>query len=217
MKIEIFYDTLCSWCRVVKVNFKHAVEKLVEEGKIDPKKLEIIYRSYVIYPDVPETGLDYQKELADDDDLEKIDPKKDTPIHRWGRRAGMEFNFEKIKIKPNTYKAHQFLHLIDKKYFEPLLADIHVEFFEKGSNINDLNFIVKLATKYIPKAKAEELKAKVLNGEAREEVEDDIEIAEGYNIDLVPLYVFDGKVRLEGGILQKKFEDALLGQIEPNM
>ena len=217
MKIEVFYDTLCSWCRVGKVNFKHAMEKLVGEGKINPKDIEVIYRSYVIYPDVPEEGLDYYQTLVDSDDLEKVDPKHDTPIHRWGKRAGMEFNFENIKVKPNTFKAHQFLHMIDQKYFEKLINDIHYEFFELGSDINDLDFIVKLATKYISLEEAEGIKQRVLNGEALDEVKRDIEVAEGYDIDLVPLYVFDGKVRLEGGILQKKFEDALLGNIEPNM
>ena len=217
MKVEVFYDTLCSWCRVAKINFKHAVEKLTAEGKIDPKNLEIIYRSYVIYPEIPDCGLDYQQMIIDDDDLDAIDPKHDTPIHRWGKRAGMDFFFERIKIKPNTYLGHQFLHMIDQKYFEALLADIQYEYFVTGGNINDINFIAQLATKYIGAAKAEEIKNRALAGERKDEVDADIQIAEDYNVDLLPMYVFDGKVRLEGGILQKKFEDALLGKLEPNI
>ena len=215
MKIEVFYDTLCSWCRVGKINFKHAVEKLASEGKINPNDIELVLRSYIIYPEVPKEGLNYRKVLEDDDDLEMIDPKHDTPIHRWGKRVGMTFNFENIKIKPNTMQAHQFLKLIDPKLIEPLLADIHTAYFENGININDLNVICELAKKYV--SNVDKIKKRVLAGEGKAEVEKDIEIADAYNIDLVPLYVFDGKVRLEGAILQKKFEEALLGQIEPNM
>ena len=34
MKIEVFYDSLCSWCRVGKVNLHKAIDKLVAAGKI---------------------------------------------------------------------------------------------------------------------------------------------------------------------------------------
>ena len=220
MRVEIFYDTSCSWSRLGRINFGKAVSKLEKEGKINPDELEIIYRSYVNYPDVPEAGLDYRQALLDGGDLEKVDPKHNTPIHRWGRRAGIEFNFEKIKIRPNTFLAHQFLQMFlreKKGDFEQLLSDIQFEYFENGTNINGLDKVVELSRKYIGFDKSEELRRRALHGECKADVDEDIEIADNYNISLVPLYVFDGKVKLEGGILQEKFEDALLRNIEPNI
>ena len=38
-----------------------------------------------------------------------------------------------------------------------------------------------------------------------------------YDIDLCPMFVFDEKVKLDGAILQSKFEEALLGKLEPNV
>ena len=59
----------------------------------------------------------------------------------------------------------------------------------------------------------------MLAGEKLKDVENDTyEIAEKkYDIDLCPMFVFDEKVKLDGAILQSKFEEALLGKLEPNV
>ena len=58
MKIEVFYDSLCSWCRVGKVNLHKAIDKLVAAGKIKEEDIEVIFRAYVIYPDYKPEGED---------------------------------------------------------------------------------------------------------------------------------------------------------------
>jgi predicted DsbA family dithiol-disulfide isomerase len=209
MKVESFYDVSCSWCRVGKINFKNAIKKLEAEGKIKAEDIEVIYRTYLIYPDIPLTGG------KPDYDEEELNHK--APIHRWGQRVGLEFNLENIKVKPNTVKANQFLKIMNQAHFEALLADLQKAYFEDGVNINELDTVCKFAEKYLSAAEIADVKQRVLAGEAVDQIEKDMEIGDNYNLDLVPCYVFDGKVRLEGPILQKKFEDALLGQLEANV
>ena len=215
MKIEVFYDSLCSWCRVGKVNLHKAIDKLVAAGKIKEEDIEIIFRAYVIYPDYKPEGEDYKAIQIANDDTADWDPAKNTPIHRWAKRAGINFEFDRITVKPNTFKSHQLLYLvrdIKPEAFEPLLNDIQQAWFEDGLNISDIDVLCALAKKYVNDIYP--LKEKVLAGEKLEEVKrDTFEIAEGkYKIDLVPLFVFDETVTLEGMIPPADFEKALLGQ-----
>ena len=220
MKIEAFYDISCSWCRVAKANLHKAIDKLVKAGEIKEEDVEIIFRGYVIHPEVPVEGGDYKAMKIADDDTADWDPAKNTPIHRWAKRAGLNFNFDRITVNPNTWKAHQLLYLvrdIKPEAFEPLLADMQQAFFEDGLNVNDLDVLCALAKKYVNDIYP--LREKVLAGEKLKDVENDTyEIAEKkYDIDLCPMFVFDEKVKLDGAILQRKFEEALLGKLEPNV
>ena len=215
MKIEVFYDSLCSWCRVGKVNLHKAIDKLVKEGKIKEEDLDIVFRAYVIYPDYKPEGEDYKAIQIANDDTADWDPAKNTPIHRAAKRAGINFEFNRITVKPNTFKSHQLLYLvrdIKPEAFEPLLNDIHQAWFEDGLNISDIDVLCALAKKYVNDIYP--LREKVLAGEKLEEVKNDTyEIGENkYKIDLVPLFVFDEKYTLEGAINVAEFEKALLGQ-----
>ena len=58
MKIEVFYDVICSWCRIGKINLHKAIDKLVKAGKIKEEDLEIVFRGYMIYPDLPGGSTD---------------------------------------------------------------------------------------------------------------------------------------------------------------
>ena len=98
MKVEVFYDTLCSWCRVGKVNLHKAIDKLEKEGKIKHEDIELVFRAYVIYPDLPVEGGDYKAIQIANDDTADWDPAKNTPIHRWAKRAGLNFNFDRITV-----------------------------------------------------------------------------------------------------------------------
>ena len=37
MKIEVFYDVICSWCRIGKINLHKAIDKLVKRVKLRKK------------------------------------------------------------------------------------------------------------------------------------------------------------------------------------
>ena len=220
MKVEAFYDISCSWCRVAKANFHKALEKLVKEGKIKEEDVELVFRAYVLHPEVPEEGGDYKAAKIADDDTADWDPAKNTPIHRWAKRVGMNFNFDRITVTPNTWKAHQLLYLvrdIKPEAFEPLLGDMQQAWFEDGLNVNNLDVLCALAKKYVNDIYP--LREKVLAGEKLDEVKRDTEeIGDNkYDLQLCPMWVFDGKAKLEGAILQSKFEEAILGKLEPNI
>jgi len=220
MKVEIFYDISCTWCRVGKANLHKAVDKLVKAGQIKEEDVEFVFRGYELHPEVPAEGGDYKAIKIADDDTEDWDPAKNTPIHRWAKRVGMNFDFDRITVMPNTAKAHQLLYLvrdINPEAIEPLLGDMQQAYFEDGLNVNDLDVLCALAKKYVNDIYP--LRQKVLAGEKLDEVKFSTETLgdEKYDMQLCPMFVFDEKVKLEGAILQSKFEEALLGKLEANV
>ena len=220
MKVEIFYDISCTWCRVGKANLHKAVDNLAKKGLINEEEVEFVFRGYELHPEVPAEGGDYKAIKIADDDTEDWDPAKNTPIHRWAKRVGMNFDFDRITVLPNTKKAHQLLYLvrdIKPDAIEPLLGDMQQAYFEDGLNVNDLDVLCALAKKYVNDIYP--LRQKVLAGEKEDEVQYSTETLgdEKYDMQLCPMFVFDEKVKLEGAILQSKFEEALLGKLEPNV
>ena len=220
MKVEIFYDISCTWCRVGKANLHKAVDNLVKKGLIKEEEVEFVFRGYELHPEVSLEGEDYKAKKIADDDTEDWDPAKNTPIHRWAKRVGMNFDFDRITVLPNTKKAHQLLYLvrdINPDAIEPLLGDMQQAYFEDGLNVNELDVLCALAKKYVNDIYP--LRQKVLAGEKEDEVQYSTETLgdEKYDMQLCPMFVFDEKVKLEGAILQSKFEEALLGKLEPNV
>lgn len=233
MKVEVFYDVICSWCRIGKVNLHKAIDKLVKEGKIKEKDIEIVFRGYMIYPDLPggstdvkvggdhpalvraQVGGDYKAIQVANDDTADWAPEKNTPLHRWAARAGMNFELTRISVKPNTMQAHQMLYIVREvkpEAFEPLLADMQQAYFEDGLDMGNLDVICALAKKYVNDIWP--LRERVLKGDYAADVKRDTdEIGDTkYDCQMCPMFVFDEKVVLEGAVLQASFEKALLGQ-----
>lgn len=219
MKVEIFYDISCTWCRVAKANLHKVVDELVAAGKLKEDEVEFVFRGYELHPEVSVEGEDYKAKKIADDDTEDWDPAKNTPIHRAAKRAGLNFDFDRITVLPNTAKAHQLLYLvrdIKPEAIEPLLGDMQQAYFEDGLNVNDLDVLCALAKKYVNDVYP--LKQKVLAGEKLDELKYSTETIgdDKYDLQLCPMLVFDEKVKLEGMISAIQIKKALLGELEVN-
>ncbi len=101
MLVEVFSDTVCSWCYIGKRRFESALELLGTSG------VEIIWRPYMLYPDVPKEGVPrhpYLQKRFGDRTAEMFDH-----IAKEGLEDGIVFAFDEITIQPNTFDSHRLV------------------------------------------------------------------------------------------------------------
>ena len=103
--VDIVSDLVCPWCWLGAAYFHAAVKTF--SGKVD-----ISWRPYMLDSTVPSEGIPYREYM-------KNKFGEAGPDSRWtamrehletaGPDVGIEFNFSKIKLRPNTLNAHRLM------------------------------------------------------------------------------------------------------------
>ncbi len=103
--VDIVSDLVCPWCWLGAKYFQAAVNKY--SGNVN-----LIWRPYMLDSTVPSEGIAYREYMT-----KKFGEA--GPDSRWsamrqhletaGPLVGIEFNFSKIKLRPNTLNAHRLM------------------------------------------------------------------------------------------------------------
>lgn len=104
MKIDVFQDTVCPWCRIGKTHLMQALEQI----SIDP--IEINYRAFLLDPTRP------PEEKSRSTLIERLGGKEQSDaMHNQlcevGEACGLQFNVEEIEQILNTILSHQLIKL----------------------------------------------------------------------------------------------------------
>ncbi|HYD18820.1 MAG TPA: DsbA family oxidoreductase [Patescibacteria group bacterium] len=139
LKIEVAADVVCPWCYLGYARLQKALTLRPEV------KAEIVWKPYQLRPEIPGEGADYKKMMA-----EKFDPERMKEIRRnmtaMGRDLGLNFDFDRIEISPNTNAAHRLIRwaAVQGK-LDAVAMGVMKAFFEEGKNIGDENVLVEIA------------------------------------------------------------------------
>ncbi len=128
ISVDIVSDIVCPWCWLGKVYFDEA-------GRKSGRKVEVIYRPYMLDPDVPADGTDYKAYMAAKFGGGPSDKFKAMREHLEAAApdAGINFKFSELTVRPNTLRAHRLVkwaqgrglgseakHALFKAYFQEL-------------------------------------------------------------------------------------------------
>jgi predicted DsbA family dithiol-disulfide isomerase len=140
LKIDIVSDVVCPWCYVGKARLERALSAM--KGV----EAEITWRPYQLAPTIPPAGMDRKAYIE-----AKVGsgPRVDE-IHRqlvsFGKEVGIDFQFEKIKLTPNTMNAHRLIRWaaqagpgIQNKIVDRLF---HL-YFTQGADLGDSAILIK--------------------------------------------------------------------------
>ncbi|OAS15208.1 DsbA family oxidoreductase [Paenibacillus oryzisoli] len=202
MRIDIFQDLVCPWCRIGKKNLMDALEKFTAEP------VELHYRAYQLDPSTPAEGVDFGKLMrtkfrADESKLQAMLQQ----VTQAGQVSGLHFDFAQITTMPNTLKAHQLIAIVPEEVKQKLVDDLFRAYFEDGKDIGDIDFLLETASQLgmDPQQIRLQLQAK----EGLEEVEDDLEFASQAGVTGVPFFVINQKYALTGAQPATTFLQAL--------
>ncbi len=115
MRIDLYQDTVCPWCRIGKKNLQLALAQWGGDA-------EIHYHTFFLNPDVPTEGYDFREYLSAKMGIQpgQLSQVFDGPT-RMGAAVGLEFNFDQIERSPNSLLSHRLIALAPADQREALL------------------------------------------------------------------------------------------------
>ncbi|MDI7863190.1 DsbA family oxidoreductase [Rhizobiaceae bacterium n13] len=192
--IDIVSDVVCPWCYLGKARLDQAIAEVQDEVGV-----EVNWRPYQLNPDYPPEGVDQQAALAAKlGGKEKMD-KAHEVLTGLGNEAGIAFDFDAIKVGPNTMDAHRLLlwaHAEGREMQGKVVSALFKANFEEGRNIGDRAVLVDIATEAGMDAKVVET---LLASDAdRDMIKGEISAAQQMGVAGVPFFIFDQQYAVSG-------------------
>ena len=208
LKIDIVSDVVCPWCAIGYKKLSKAMEDLNEEILF-----EVNWKPYELHPEIPTEG--FNKEEYYKIKFRNSNGSKDRFNHitEEGKKAGLEFNFDKSKNLPNTFLAHRLLWFSRSKDMQDVIAEaLFHAYFTEGRDIGSIHELISISTENgLQKSEIEDFfKTDVGSDEIlREELR-----AKEMKIFSVPTYIFNKKYLLVGGQEADTFKSYMKKVIE---
>ncbi|TCZ77422.1 DsbA family oxidoreductase [Paenibacillus albiflavus] len=198
--VDIFHDTVCPWCRIGIHSMRLAAKEL-------GAPVEFRFRSFFLDPIIPFEGVPFAPLME-----EKIGGKEQMDlvheqITKTGASIGVEFDFSKIALMPNSLMSHQVIRLAPDKYRMDVVDAIEHAYFVEGRDIGDREVLLDIAEKagldreYISEFVGTEVRLK--------EIDEDIRQAFEIGVSQIPFFVINGKYAVRGAQPPQAFLQAL--------
>lgn len=191
--IDIVSDMVCPWCYLGKARLDLALAEVQDEVSVD-----INWRPYQLNPDYPPEGVDQKVELE-----KKLGKDRVEQAHKMltelGREVGIAYDFDAIKIGPNTLDAHRlslWAHAEDRALQDRIVTALFKANFEEGRNIGDHAVLIDVAGEC---GMDRELVSRLLASEAdKDTIKAEIDAAQQMGVSGVPFFILDQKYAVSG-------------------
>ena len=208
LKIDIVSDVVCPWCAIGYKKLSKAMEDLNEEILF-----EVNWKPYELHPEIPTEGFNKEEYYKIKFGNSNGSRDRFNHITEEGKKAGLEFNFNKSKNLPNTFLAHRLLWFSRSKDMQDVIAEaLFHAYFTEGRDIGSINELISISTENgLQKSEIKDfLKTDVGSDEIlREELR-----AKEMKIFSVPTYIFNKKYLLVGGQEADTFKSYMKKVIE---
>jgi predicted DsbA family dithiol-disulfide isomerase len=138
IRIDIVSDVVCPWCYIGKRRLEKALAELNEEFEFD-----IEYLPFELNPRMPAGGISQEEYLTEKFGSVERFKEVTRQVSEIAHQEGLEFNFEKQKVSPNTRKAHALIQLAHSEGKQEKMVEILFEaYFSNGKDLSqELNLI----------------------------------------------------------------------------
>ncbi|MGA8943881.1 MAG: DsbA family oxidoreductase [Thermoactinomyces sp.] len=200
MKIEIYHDLVCPWCRIGEKNLKDAIsEWTMNSGEL----IEINYRSYMLYPEISREGVSFMEMMVRKMGNLSRAYQSLEQISQAGAPSGVNFFFQGIQSLPHTLPAHMLVKWAKQGQKTNLVEALFQSYFEKGLNIGNIDILSNIAASIgLDQTAAKQiLEQKAL----KSKVEEDLEEAKKIGIQSIPFFIINDKLALTGAHPKENF------------
>lgn len=189
MKVDIYQDTVCPWCRIGKAHLFEAMEAW------DGDPIEVTWHAFLLDPTTPPEGRTFASLVEKFGSEERVHQMHDR-VCQVGEACGLDFNFDQIQQFPNTIQSHQLIQITPPALQTQMSDAITGAYFEQGRDIGKLSVLLDVAEEVgLDRTVTEE---KMQRGEGLELVQQDIEFARQAGISGVPMFVINDRYGISG-------------------
>ncbi|TCL73755.1 DsbA family oxidoreductase [Rhizobium sp. BK251] len=203
--IDVVSDVVCPWCYLGKARLELAIAAVQDEIGVD-----INWRPYRLNPDYPPEGVDQKKALEQKLGGAERVAQGHKMLSDLGREVGINFDFEAIKIGPNTMDAHRLIHWAmteSREKQDRVVAALFRANFEEGRNVGDHAVLLDIAEAAgLDRAVTTSLLASDAD---RELIVTEIDAAQQMGVNGVPFFIFDQQYAVSGAQTPEVLANAL--------
>lgn len=194
LTIDIVSDVVCPWCYLGKARLDLAIAEVQDEIGID-----INWRPYRLNPDYPPEGVDQKVELEKKlGGKEKVE-KAHGILTDLGKEVGINFDFDAIKIGPNTLDAHRlalWAHSENRELQDKVITLLFKANFEEGRNLGDHAVLLDVAEQA---GMDRQVVEKLLASDAdKDTIVAEIDAAQQMGVSGVPFFIVDHQYAISG-------------------
>ncbi len=190
MRIDVVSDTVCPWCFVGKRRLERAMALRPESD------FEVHWHPFQLNPDVPSAGVDrktyYAQKFGDDGRIQAMVEQ----LKGIGADLDIAFDFEAIKIQPNTRLSHCLISAFEGATQNAVQERVLRAFFEEGRDIGSRDVLIEIAAElHVDTALAS---AAIDDAALQAAVAERSEQARVNGINGVPTFIFDQRRGFSG-------------------
>ena len=193
MKIEVWYDFVCTLCYIGKRRLEIALEKFKYEDEV-----ELIFKSFEIGASSEEHNNETMNEITARKHHITLEEAKASNhyIVEKAKEVGLNINLDEV-IPKNTFDAHRVFHYAKaENKMEEMAERIFKAHFVDAFDISDHSVLASLAGEI--GLNSEKVISMLESDQYREEVTRDEETASRLGIDGVPYYIINNKYAIPG-------------------
>jgi predicted DsbA family dithiol-disulfide isomerase len=146
VEIRISYDFICPWCWI---GHQH-LEVALEQVQLDRAPL-LQFVPYELNPGMPKDGADRKAYRTAKFGSWARSQAMDAQVTLAGKRAGVEFNYDRVTVTPNTRLAHRLMLFAagtgDAHKTLSIFKAVFFAYFSEGRDIGKADVLVALASK----------------------------------------------------------------------
>jgi predicted DsbA family dithiol-disulfide isomerase len=133
-KIEIYSDIICPWCYIGKRRMEAGLKLLDQEFNHT-----IVWRPFQLNPDMPLEGITRKIYRSRKFGSWERSVAMDTELAATGKSLGIDFNYDKVLMTPNTFAAHRLLWWAEQRNVQdPLVEALFSAYFVEGRDVGRL-------------------------------------------------------------------------------
>jgi len=192
IKIDVVYDVVCPWCYIGKRRLEKALDQL--HDKYD---FEIEYQPFELNPDMPKEGVNQKEYLSKKFGGEARYEQITAHTTNTAATEGLQFDFSKQKVSPNTKDAHRIIYLSKQEGRQPQTKEAFMKaYFEEGIDLSKKENLIAVAVK--AGLDGSKVKSWLESDEGLVEVESMERINYQRGISGVPFYIINNKYGVSG-------------------
>ncbi|MGI9366422.1 MAG: DsbA family oxidoreductase [Rhizobiaceae bacterium] len=193
IQLDVVSDVMCPWCYIGKRRLEQALEQL------DDVDVEVRWRPFQLDPTLPPEGRDRREYL----ETKFGGPERADEIYgrirSSGLDEGLEFDFDAIAVSPNTIDAHRVIRWASNEgqdVQDKLVERLFKDFFMDGAHIGKHDVLVDAAEHAGMDASV--VSALLATDKDRDEVVQEIAVAQKMGVTGVPCFIVDNKYAVMG-------------------
>lgn len=204
MKVEVYDDIACPWCRLGTHQFHRAVAAAGAEQDV-----ELVHRPYQLMPDAPEEPRPLTDTVVEMFGTEQAEEML-AGMTQLGASEGIEYRFDRA-VAVNTVTAHRLrwlaLHEHGARVQAELATALFDAYFRDGVNVADHARLTELAEQVgLDGGRVRDFLA---SEEGSAEVRGQVAAARREGVTTVPRFVFENGARIVGVTSTEALGDVL--------